>query len=143
MNPTIQVTINPDGVSCREVNPFGKKPREINAPEYWAGFDDDEVKEARSEYEINQREIREWNEAESTLRTFEIEYPEIKIGDIIWGENRRGNPSELQVIGNDSECDAEAQICLMDIDQETNLLWLPGTTHTAEILPNNKVKILS
>lgn len=68
----VTVTINPDG-TAREVNPKGKKPREILAPENWAGFDDDEIMEARNEYEINQNEIKDWMQAEATLRTFEIE----------------------------------------------------------------------
>lgn len=62
---TIKVRINPDGVTCTEVNPLGEKEpiliKEYNT-EHWAAIRD-----------LQNISYKEWQKIESKLRTFDIE----------------------------------------------------------------------
>lgn len=102
MNPTIQVTINPDG-TAKEVNFRGDKP--IN-PENYRGS---------TFYLAYVQMQKDWHIAERALRTFEIEF--VCICDFT-------NMSGCNIICNPHDLDT-------------------SKVYTAEILPNNKVKILS
>jgi len=84
--------------------------------------------------------LQQWQEAEKNRVEYEIDYPKIKVGDFIWAENRFGKPTQLQVIKH-QECDPEIHIRLEDVDQETNIIWLPGTIVEGTII-ENKLRIL-
>jgi hypothetical protein len=104
-NKAIQVRINPDGVTCKEVNPIPYPETEYDLEGHRHG--------ALPEY------FDEWLKKEDSLRTFEIE------------ENRFMQHHHLSA--NHPEYWQQV---------ETEWEFEPGEIHSAEILPNGKIKIV-
>lgn len=126
----ITVVILQNGRSCKEVNPLGSFVKE--QPE---GHLDS------CNCNVCDKIFNDWQEAQSKLRTFEIDYPEIKAGMFVWGTGRKGNPVQYEVV-DDMGCDIECEILLEDIIQETALLYLSGSTHQAVVVNDKMVRIV-
>lgn len=72
----ISVVINPDGVTAREINPFG-----LSVDEYVA-LNVKRFMNHKNDADDDSEELFEkWNEAESRLRTFEIVDMDLPFGD--------------------------------------------------------------
>lgn len=71
---TLKVIINPDGKTCREVNPMGTEPDQDDFDMYPLPICFDDREELRELNRRKDRIEREWQEAEDTLRTFEIDF---------------------------------------------------------------------
>jgi len=112
---TIKIKINQDGVTCKEVNPLGKKPQkpmmEVQSMSH--------QRENRLKFNIF---MEQWQQAESSLREFEIHSVEVLIGGI-----------------GDEEIKYS-----MDKNQWKflNPPIIEGSIHDAVILENGKIRII-
>lgn len=107
MKETVRVKILSDGITGKEVNPLGEEPERT-----WFGSERDAKYQQYFKEYINLK--KQWQQAESKLRTFEIENAELTFIDGWYVKNSRGGFTEL--------CE--------------------GDTYTAEILDNGKIKII-
>ncbi len=123
----ITVIILSDGKTAKEVNPFGKEPTKPSM----------QFADLIRDYKYAKNK---WQEAESKLRTFMIDYPTIEIGMYVWGLNKNGTPVQFEVVNPNCECDIECQISMEDIFQDEQI-YLPGSQYSAEIIDKDKLII--
>jgi len=102
---TIKVKILEDGKTAREVNPLGEKPKTIN--NFPLGL--------INTIKFNTKKVKEWQEAEQKLRTFEIVEIALK--------------------------EPNGEIYISEISDDRYSL-VPNSLHTAQILETGKIRII-
>jgi hypothetical protein len=76
---TIQVIIEPDGISCKEVNPLGQKPEfKKHIQMYIGDFDELPHYKQKAKVEDWESSVKLWRAAESSLRVFKIDFTHLE-----------------------------------------------------------------
>lgn len=119
---TIPVIILPDGKTAREVNIFGEKPVFKNHIGIYIGdFEDLPYYKQKAKVEDWEQDFKQWQQAESSLRTFVIDQESL---------DKKVFESFKNGIGFEN------------IVRVKNATLKEGSIHTAEVLDNGKIKIV-
>ena len=125
----IKVRISSDGIHARECNPLGEVPKKVDMDEI--------IQSGHSVTNGIEQDIRwekEWQQAESSLRSFEIE--SIDNGEYIIGDYIKTNSLGVIQIENDAEIrGAKSHDHIKKVHE-------PNSIHTAELLENGRIKII-
>jgi hypothetical protein len=116
----VKVIINADGITAKEVNPFGStKP--TDEVTYTKGST---VIYGREKEILHKLNVENWSKAESSLRTFEIDSQEEALKNVGEPKVTTSNP--------------ETKVTLTS----AHVLYKPNSKHQASVLPSGKIKII-